>query len=270
MIHPDMNQIVGQTDIVFITFDTLRFDVAQEEWAAGSTPNLARSLGPEGWQARHTPGSFTWAAHQAFFAGFLPTPIAPGKHPRLFATRFEGATSVDTGTYVVDAPDIVTGLRAADYHTICIGGTGFFNQRTPLSKVLPALFDEAHWHPEIGVTGRDSARLQFDLAAKCLGALPADKRAFLFINVSAMHQPNRHYLDPAPAEDCRESHAAALRYVDTQWPRLVAALAARGGAFCIACADHGTAYGDDGYHGHRIAHPVVWTVPYANFGVPSA
>jgi hypothetical protein len=31
----------------------------------------------------------------------------------------------------------------------------------------------------------------------------------------------------------------------------------------ILCSDHGTAYGEDGYHGHRIAHPVVWEVPYA-------
>jgi hypothetical protein len=31
----------------------------------------------------------------------------------------------------------------------------------------------------------------------------------------------------------------------------------------VACSDHGTAYGEDGYHGHRIAHETVWTVPYA-------
>jgi hypothetical protein len=33
----------------------------------------------------------------------------------------------------------------------------------------------------------------------------------------------------------------------------------------IACSDHGTAYGEDGHHGHRLAHEVVWTVPYAEF-----
>jgi|GEM_PF-4288067 hypothetical protein len=30
----------------------------------------------------------------------------------------------------------------------------------------------------------------------------------------------------------------------------------------------GTAYGEDGYHGHRLAHPVVWTVPYAEVVLP--
>jgi hypothetical protein len=36
----------------------------------------------------------------------------------------------------------------------------------------------------------------------------------------------------------------------------------------IICSDHGTAYGEDGYIGHRVSHPVVWTVPYAEFVLP--
>jgi hypothetical protein len=28
------------------------------------------------------------------------------------------------------------------------------------------------------------------------------------------------------------------------------------------CADRGDAYGEDGYHGRGIAHPVVTTVPF--------
>jgi hypothetical protein len=33
----------------------------------------------------------------------------------------------------------------------------------------------------------------------------------------------------------------------------------------IICSDHGTLYGEDGHVGHRVAHPAVWTVPYAEF-----
>ena len=44
---------------------------------------------------------------------------------------------------------------------------------------------------------------------------------------------------------------------------LLAALRARGGAFLISCSDHGTLYGEDGFTGHRVAHPNVTTVPYA-------
>ena len=29
-----------------------------------------------------------------------------------------------------------------------------------------------------------------------------------------------------------------------------------------------TAYGEDGYTGHRLGHSVVWTVPYAEFLLP--
>ena len=47
--------------------------------------------------------------------------------------------------------------------------------------------------------------------------------------------------------------------------RLVAALRRRGPCFCIVFSDHGEAHGEDGRRGHRIAHPTVTTVPYANF-----
>ena len=70
-------------------------------------------------------------------------------------------------------------------------------------------------------------------------------------------------------EDSRDSHAAALRYVDSQLPPLFEALERRGPSFCILCSDHGTAYGEGGFTGHRIAHPVVFTVPYADFVLPA-
>ena len=42
-------------------------------------------------------------------------------------------------------------------------------------------------------------------------------------------------------------------------------MSARRPGFAIVCSDHGTAYGEDGYTGHRIGHEVVWTVPYGEF-----
>lgn len=61
----DMNQIVGSHDIVMITLDTLRYDVAKLE--EENCPNLC---GSGSWEKRHTPGSFTYAAHHAFLADF--------------------------------------------------------------------------------------------------------------------------------------------------------------------------------------------------------
>lgn len=253
----DMNTIVGERDLALIVLDTLRYDVAVEEMAAGRTPNLARLI-PNGWEQRHAPGTFTYASHSAFFAGFLPTPAAPGKHARLFALRFGGSETTAPTTCVLDGATIVEGLAARGYHTLCVGGVGFFNLENPLGSALPSLFAERHWSRATGVTDPRSFENQIAIVEQALARTP--QRAFTFVNVSALHQPNHFYLDHG-GQDTRASHAAALRYVDAHFPRLVAAL--RPGTFLIVCSDHGTLYGEDGYVGHRIAHPIVTTVPYA-------
>jgi len=255
----DMRRVVGTHDIALITLDTLRFDVATAEMARGRTPNLARLFGA--WEERHSPSSFTFAAHMAFFAGFLPTPA------RLFAARFPGSETTAEATCVLDTPDIVSGLAARGYHTVCIGGVGFFNKQSPLGQVLPGMFAESHWSPALGVTDPRSTEHQVALAASILERTPRDQRVFLFVNVSALHQPNRAYLPGAEA-DSIETHAAALAYVDAQLPPLFEALRRRGPALAVVCSDHGTLYGEDGYHGHRVGHPIVWTVPYAEFLLP--
>ena len=53
---------------------------------------------------------------------------------------------------------------------------------------------------------------------------------------------------------------------DTAAAEMVRAPITRGaGARGIVCSDRGTGYGADGYCGHRVSHPVVWNVPYAEF-----
>ena len=259
----DMNKIVGSHDILFLILDTLRYDVANGEFKNGRTPGFEK-LSPAGWEKRHTPGSFTYAALHAFFAGFLPTPAEAGgsRHERLFAVRFAGSETIGPNTKVFEAENIVAGLRSENYRTICVGGVGFFNQQTALSQVFPRLFCESHWRPEFGVTDPRSTEHQFRCAAEQIAAQSASQPIFLFVNVSAIHQPNYFYTRDSGPDDLA-SHAAALRYVDSQLPNLIRAFAPRRRPlFAIVCADHGTAYGDDGYVGHRLAHEVVWTVPY--------
>ncbi|MBN1430388.1 MAG: STM4013/SEN3800 family hydrolase [Anaerolineae bacterium] len=265
MLNP--NELIGTHDVLLVTLDTLRYDVARDAIENGTTPNLAAVLPGGRWEERHSPGNFTYSAHQAFFAGFLPTPAAPGKHPRLFAVRFPGSETTVPETLVFDAPDIVSGFAGLGYHTVCIGGVGFFNKQSPLGCVLPGLFAESHWEPSLGVTDPHSTENQVRLACRILGRLSNDQRVFLFLNVSALHQPNCIFL-PGADVDSPATHAAALAYVDRCLPPLFDAMQRRAPILAILCSDHGTAYGEDGYTGHRISHPVVWTVPYAEFVLP--
>lgn len=254
--------IAEHAHVLFITLDSLRYDVAEQLFRNGETPHF-QQLFPQGWQQCSSPGSFTYAAHQAFFAGFLPTPVNTPKAPRLFAARFAGSETTGTDTLVFDTPDIVSGFAQKGFRTICIGGVGFFNKQTALGAVLPAFFQESYWDITYGVTDPASTQNQFEKAAALLDA-HSGGQLFLFINVSAIHQPNYFYLQPERTADTPESHAAALRYVDSQLPILLNALARQHkDVFCIVCADHGTAYGENGYYGHRVGHSSVWDVPFA-------
>lgn len=167
-----MGEVVGSHDLLLVTLDTLRYDVAVELATAGRIPNLARHLPGGGWEERHAPGSFTYASHQAMFAGFLPTPASPGPHPRLFAARFAGSETTADGTFVFDTPDLVSGLAAEGYRTVCVGGVGFFNRRGPLGSVLPGLFQESHWEPGFGVASPTSFEEQVARAERVVAALP--------------------------------------------------------------------------------------------------
>ncbi|GAA2703071.1 STM4013/SEN3800 family hydrolase [Actinoplanes palleronii] len=260
-----MRSLIGSHDILLVTIDTLRYDVAAELAAAGRTPELAGVLPGGRWERRHSPASFTYAAHHAFFAGFLPTPASPGVHDRRYAAAFPGSESSGPDTWVFDAADLPTALAVEGYHTLCLGGVGFFNRRGALGSVLPGLFAEAHWEPSFGVTAPDCLGAQLDRLAGSIDAVPAGQPLFTFLNVAALHQPNRHYL-PGAAADGRDSHAAALEYTDGRLGRLFSLVRGRGRpVFTIICSDHGTAYGEDGHTGHRFGHEVVWTVPYAEF-----
>lgn len=260
MQNYNMNDIVGVADIAMLVFDTLRYDVATQEFANGGTPCLAAEF-PTGWEKRHSPGSFTYAAHQAFFSGFLPTPAdASASRQRLFATEFAGSETAGNSTKVFQTANIIEGLRSEGYHSICIGGVGFFNRQTALSCVLPGLFDESHWTPDLGVTALESTQNQIELAKERLQSRQSSQRLFFYLNISAIHQPNCHYL--GKTRDDLETHAAALRYVDSCLPELFRLFQNRSDTFVIACSDHGTLYGEEGFEGHRVGHDAVYTVPY--------
>ncbi|MFD8967206.1 hypothetical protein ACFV0C_19805 [Streptomyces sp. NPDC059568] len=52
-------------------------------------------------------------------------------------------------------------------------------------------------------------------------------------------------------------------YADEHLGRPVSVLTAEQRWLIIVCTDHGDAFGNDGFHGRGIAHPVVMNVPFA-------
>lgn len=261
----DMHEIVGTHDIAFFTVDTLRYDVAQQAFHRGETPNIARYLDVAGWECRHTPANFTYAAHHAFFAGFLPTLIDRPKAPRLFACDFEGSETTSEHTAVFQESTFVEGLASAGYETHCIGGVGFFNKKNSLGRVLPGFFQQSYWKEEFSVAHPRSTENQVQLATHLIQS-KSMSRMFLFMNLSACHQPNCIYTEGAEA-DSPQTQAAALRYVDRSLAALFEMLELTSPWFVIICSDHGTAYGEQGKVGHRWNHPVIGDVPYAEFVV---
>lgn len=257
----DAAQVVrSSTPILFVTLDSLRHDVATTALDSKATPNLARLLPGGTWERRWTPGTFTLPAHTAFFSGFLPKVASPRQPPRLWECRPPAFKEVDPQTFVFDAPNLLQGLKQHGYRTVCVGGVTYFSRETPLGNVLPDLFDEDHWRPAFCSPEQDSTRHQVD-EALALANQYADRPLYLFVNVSATHVPHGHYL--GQSTDTFASQQAALAYADMHLGRLIDQLTAARPWLIIMCADHGDAYGDDGYHGRGIIHPSVTTVPYA-------
>jgi len=91
-------------------------------------------------------------------------------------------------------------------------------------------------------------------------AAAGSTRVFLFINIAAIHQPNWFY-GAQQGPDTLATQTAALVAVDQALQPLFQYLKQRAPTFAIVCSDHGHAYGEDGYFGHRLGHEVVWTVP---------
>ncbi|PWI45617.1 esterase [Streptomyces sp. ICBB 8177] len=252
--------VASGMNILFVTLDSLRYDTAETALRDGRTPRLAGLLPAGGWERRTTPGTFTLPAHMAFFSGFLPKRPQPNQPPRLWECRPPAFKTVTSGTFVFDAPNLLQGLGQHGYTTVCVGGVTYFSRETPLGSVLPDMFDQDYWEPRFCSPELDSTRHQVDRALQVADEHEG-RPLLLFVNVSATHVPHGHYL--GDSHDTALSQQAALAYADEHLGRLVTGLTSRDRWLVILCADHGDAYGEDGYHGRGIIHPTVTTVPFA-------
>lgn len=250
-------QLINErVDIIFITFDSLRYDVLTK-----AAINELDAIVPH-WEERHTPATFTYAAHHAFFSGFLPTPVNNPTAPRLFAASFAGSTTTQDKTFTFPEATLPEALSNLGYQTCCIGGVGFFNKALALGSVLPNLFQVAYWNSLMGVTHIHSTELQVEQAIGFMKQSQQPK--FLFINVAATHQPTTIY-HPTQHIESVETQQAALEYAQKHIATLLTWQRTQRKALVILTSDHGEAFGEDGYYGHRLAHQTVLSEPYAEF-----
>ena len=183
----DMTQVVGTCDILMICLDTLRYDAAVRQEAAGATPVL-NQYGT--WEKCQAPGNFTWPSHHAMFAGFFPFPCdtrnMADREPLFFSSSIGFGRKVPKGAYGFSGGTIMEGLFRDGYDTWCVGGVSFFDKRSDLGKVFPGYFQKSYWSPSFGCLVKDSTRNQVDFLLKKLAQKKQEKKIFLYLNVSAI------------------------------------------------------------------------------------
>lgn len=261
----NMNDVVGNNDILFICLDTLRYDVAKQEEDLENTPNISK-YGK--WIKCHAPGNYTFPSHAAMFIGNLPSPAEPiplYERERLFVARENTSMGkIHPYSFIFDGSSFVEGLEKVGYDTICVGGVGFFNKRTPINKIFPSMFKESYWNTRFACHIKESFENQIEFIERLMNKKDVNKRVFMYLNIDSIHYPNSFYLE-GEREDNIKTHTAALRYVDEHIKKLFDIFEKRGRTFCILCSDHGSCYGEDGYHFHCHSHEIVYTVPYMHF-----
>lgn len=267
-----MADSASEPNVLLLTFDSCRYDTLK----AARTP-VIDSFG-EILPAK-SPASYTYAAHQSFFAGLLPNCELPIPFYNRFVRQLlglggVGETAVVASSLISVASDInlVTGFRDNGWQTVGAGAMNWFRQ-----KALIRGFENFKF------TGTD-ADAQIDYVLEHLDDM--QERFFAFINFGETHAPfdykgkqttcpvdvrarNMQWPPvqkpgPVGVDNPGWHHQVeAAEWLDAKLPRLFSALPAN--TIVVICGDHGEAFGEDGYWGHGVDHPTVYEVPLVMF-----
>jgi hypothetical protein len=251
-------------DFLFITLDSLRYDAACLALAEGQTPHLAGLV--KEWECRQAAATYTLPSHVSMFAGMMPRPLkrddaAVKTEARLFAlsTSWQRYKGRNIRYFFDNAANVPKGFESKGYHTIGVGGVGWFSTEVKASSFWQGnYFQHFLYKSSYGEENpRAFAEQITDLEAKVkeLGG----GRKFVFVNVSSTHRPYTNGDGTLSVKAQRQ----CLAYVDQQMPRLLALFGQ--GTHGVICGDHGDCMGEDGLWGHNFVHDKVLTVPYAEF-----
>jgi hypothetical protein len=253
-------------DFLFITLDSLRYDVAKMAMEAGQTPAFHKMIGD--WQRRLVAATYTLPSHVSMFSGMMPR-LAGGEdvntanEARLFAlsTSWERYRGRKIRYFFDDAPNVPKGFESRGYQTIGVGGVGWFSNEIRASSFWQGqYFQDFLYKPGYGEANPDAFEEQIADLAHHLKSLP-DGRRFVFINVSSTHRPYSN----GDGTYSVNSQRLCLQYVDRHLDKLLQLMAP--GTVGVVCGDHGDCMGEDGLWGHAVVHEKIFEVPYAEFAL---
>lgn len=260
-------------NLLFITFDSLRWDVFME----ADAPCL-KALGT--WKKAYTQGTYTFPAHMSFFVGKLPQTLDDSPGYDCVATRVDsdGRTRRNAPWVRIENPEtrrksamdlkgrnLAEGFANQGYATFCTGAVNWFNPALPAGRCVTDAFEHVRFFGGPNHASHKSARLQLEWATERINT--SDRPYFLFINFGETHSNFVHegcaweyepidYGDPA---GCRQRQRACLEYLDKTLQPFLATIR---DTDIILCSDHGEAMGEDDLWGHGFFHPTVMEVPF--------
>ena len=224
----DVPALIGTHDVLLMTIDTLRYDVARGRVANGTDAQPGGRPAGRVWEERHSPGSFTYAAHHGVLRRLPADPHHARQAPAAVRRPLPGQRD-----------DHRADLRPrCARHRLGAGGArvshDLHRRRRLLQQAEPAGKRPAR--PVCGEplgprAGRDRPAIRPRTRSRWPSTAGRDaggRRVFLFLNVSAVHQPNCFYL-AGRREDSHRSRTPP------RWPTSTAA--------CRRCSTRSVAAG---------------------------
>lgn len=274
-----VNSKSDRMNYLWIVYDSCRYDTL----VSAKTPVL------DSYAKIHSawaPATYTLPSHISFFAGILPIVYEPLPylnrfHKQLVTMRKSGEAredAIDEKTLVLPASDqdIIHGFNQLGYYTVGSAAASWFSKDVLVKNFQDFSFKRVQSFPE-----------QIDFLTSNLNKKLNDRPFFAFMNLIETHSPYMHYgedrdeygikargeMNFPPVEDLDElrergaklhqAQIKAAEYCDQQLEHLLNALPEN--TMVIITADHGEAFGEDGFWGHGIYHEKVMNVPMSCF-----
>jgi membrane-anchored protein YejM (alkaline phosphatase superfamily) len=268
-----------QMNILWLVYDSCRYDSLVQ----AHTPTLDRyGKIHSAW----TPGTYTLPAHISFFTGILPMVYEPIPYLNRFTKQLitmnkagqasKEAEGSKTIKLKASRRDMIHGLSQAGYFTVGSGAATWFDK-----EVLTKGFRHFKYRQA------QSAEEQCNFILRKLSTDAVDKPFFAFINFIETHTPYMHYgpdreeysmqardyMNFPPQEDyemrsdkgqkLHQAQIKAAEHLDAITGELLSKLPLN--TLVMIMSDHGECFGEDGFWGHGIYHPLVMNVPLMCF-----